>query len=1059
MKKIFLLFSLSILFWFAVSQDIYSDFIDDINISILSWEKNDYEFNQKLRTWAQIPIMTEELKDKYKKVWVEVRYKWKIFLAKLDPIWEHQQHFMLGKVWSFSLEFNDSSLFWNLKIKLYPIYAKWLNHYAVGLVAKEFWFPIQSQKFANIYFNWKKEWLYYIVENFNKDFLINNSLDENVEIYEEANSFIPSGSIFTWYKDQVLYWKKKIKVDNSWDFLNNAFVLFKSKKIDIIKYLFDLDNLLKINSVHVLAWSHHQDYLHNNILFYNRSKGVLWFLLWDNFLHNTMWDKNMIDEYYNYLIEFLLEDPQYFYKRNKLLYDYVSNKNLIKNTELTLEGLYNKISSLDTTGSPLSKDVWYYYTDNVAKIKAVLSKIDVDVYKNSSELVVKNYGFAPVEINIPDINYKYILYPYLKFDRNKMFSKALIDSEELKIKILWTIYNIEFKNILTNEKKNYKYSDLLMVPSSKSNIVPAKETLISSYINNYWLQIKLNNNNYLFGSILLRSNLNGTKFSIPDYFSKKWKFDLYFDENENSIIDEKDPIIDYLIKDWKIYFELPGLIKNWQIFIIWWKNYILQSWAYNVKSDYQYFEQLNDYENNLQTENITYEINWVVNKPILDNKVAVDLYYEWLKYLDVNKLWIKVDKNKKESELFWKEIKINYNWNSIIAKFEKIEDNYAYFDFTWDKFVFSPIPLPNDIWGPISPKILRTMEIEFEKWMKTYLDFEKLIIDYDDIKWNKRELEIKNFYDKSNIYKFEKIDNSIITKISNNMYRIKSWNYELNDTIILPKGSVLTIDPWTIILMWEWVSILSYWQINSLWTKLRPIIIKSKDMKKSFGTVWLMQESAIWKFRNTYFIKWWSAFINWIDISWMLSAHYAKNISIDNCIFALSQSDDWLNIKNSKFEVKNSIFFKNSADWFDVDFWLTWSQIINNKFLENWNDWLDLSYSDIIIRWNTMQWNGDKWISVWERTKSLILNNTISKNNIWIEIKDESSPYIFDNTINNNNVWINLYIKKQLYWAPYWILYWNKILNNEIKQADGWALKQLSYPESVQIKNQYLSNK
>ncbi|MFZ5341535.1 MAG: hypothetical protein ACOZBL_03105 [Patescibacteria group bacterium] len=65
----------------------------------------------------------------------------------------------------------------------------------------------------------------------------------------------------------------------------------------------------------------------------------------------------MIDEYYNYLIEFLLEDPQYFYKRNKLLYDYVSNKNLIKNTELTLEGLYNKISSLDTTGSPLSKDV------------------------------------------------------------------------------------------------------------------------------------------------------------------------------------------------------------------------------------------------------------------------------------------------------------------------------------------------------------------------------------------------------------------------------------------------------------------------------------------------------------------------------------------------------------------------------------------------------------------------------------------------------------------------------------------------------------------------------
>ncbi|MFZ5341534.1 MAG: hypothetical protein ACOZBL_03100 [Patescibacteria group bacterium] len=50
-----------------------------------------------------------------------------------------------------------------------------------------------------------------------------------------------------------MYWKKKIKVDNSWDFLNNAFVLFKSKKIDIIKYLFDLDNLLKINSVHVLA--------------------------------------------------------------------------------------------------------------------------------------------------------------------------------------------------------------------------------------------------------------------------------------------------------------------------------------------------------------------------------------------------------------------------------------------------------------------------------------------------------------------------------------------------------------------------------------------------------------------------------------------------------------------------------------------------------------------------------------------------------------------------------------------------------------------------------------
>lgn len=446
-----------------------------------------------------------------------------------------------------------------------------------------------------------------------------------------------------------------------------------------------------------------------------------------------------------------------------------------------------------------------------------------------------------------------------------------------------------------------------------------------------------------------------------------------------------------------------------------------------------------------------------INDVIIWEKVSLLNKYEcyiWIIKINNEKLKIRWNINPKEIKKFIEKSQIKfetdmvpsftYNWKSITySKIENKKNDYL-INLNW---------LNNEDLEKISSD--EWLIIEYKA--KDKIDFKWTFYNpylQEQIKIISRIENSKLFENLDNISKFKEFENLYL---SWNIYTFKEKTNVVNKNIVLPKWSIINIEAWTIIKLWKWVSIISYGEIISQWTKKKPIIFISKNKKDAFWTIWLTQEDSIANFKYTYFINGWynlETIVNGIRYTWTVSIHYAKNINIDNCIFAYSQSDDGLNIKRSKFNVTNNIFTYNSWDWFDVDFWQNWSIIKWNKFLKNWNDWLDLSWSHILVENNLMKFNWDKWISVWENsTNTIINNNKITNNNKWIEIKDNSDVYIWNNKILNNKIWLNLYQKKIFFWPAKAKLY-NNVINWDINKKiniNNWSnyinINKLEYME------------
>jgi parallel beta-helix repeat protein len=256
----------------------------------------------------------------------------------------------------------------------------------------------------------------------------------------------------------------------------------------------------------------------------------------------------------------------------------------------------------------------------------------------------------------------------------------------------------------------------------------------------------------------------------------------------------------------------------------------------------------------------------------------------------------------------------------------------------------------------------------------------------------------------------------LFTKINNQEVRLRSGAYYFNKTIIIPKDVKLTIEPGVNLYLGNATSIVSYGPVKAIGSTARPIkveAIKDGDKWGTFAVVGAKKSRS--EFDNTFFSDGSGAIIHGIKFTGMLALH-DSDVNILNSRFENAGDDDALNIKKANFTVKNSQFTNNAFDALDIDFSegeVTDSVFVSSEDIDS--DAIDLSFSKVLIKGNSIDQFGDKGISVGERSLPTIEDNIITNCQIGIAVKDESYADIKNSTLSENATGVSLYRKKQVF--------------------------------------------
>ena len=242
----------------------------------------------------------------------------------------------------------------------------------------------------------------------------------------------------------------------------------------------------------------------------------------------------------------------------------------------------------------------------------------------------------------------------------------------------------------------------------------------------------------------------------------------------------------------------------------------------------------------------------------------------------------------------------------------------------------------------------------------------------------------------------------------NNIISFNENLIRLTKDLVVPKNKELIVRSGQEIFL-DNASIISYGSVKFNGTKSKPIRIYSEKNKKS--AILLSNSSDINIFKNVKFEKLSSK----IKEDYLTGAItiYKSEVLFENCTFDENFSEDFLNIVESKFLIKYSLFKNSKFDMLDSDF--SNGSVINSKFLNSGNDALDFSGSKVELIDLKINLSGDKAISIGEKSELMINNINIDNSVTGIAVKDESKVKILKTKISNSNTGISSYIKKKYY--------------------------------------------
>lgn len=238
----------------------------------------------------------------------------------------------------------------------------------------------------------------------------------------------------------------------------------------------------------------------------------------------------------------------------------------------------------------------------------------------------------------------------------------------------------------------------------------------------------------------------------------------------------------------------------------------------------------------------------------------------------------------------------------------------------------------------------------------------------------------------------------------------------IRENVVVPSTVRFILKPGTLLRMGEGASILSYAPVTAIGYKESPIRIVAADDTESWGVFAVLNSAEPSALQWVEASDGGEAFINGAFFSGMLAFHNSP-VTVVDTIIRNAHGDDGMNLKYVYVDVNRVRFERNSADGLDIDMALS-GVVENSLFLENGNDGIDISWSPIIIRNIESADNGDKCISVGERSTPLIYDTILRGCPIGIAVKDDSHAKLERVTLENNGIAANAYIKKMFFKEP-----------------------------------------
>lgn len=238
----------------------------------------------------------------------------------------------------------------------------------------------------------------------------------------------------------------------------------------------------------------------------------------------------------------------------------------------------------------------------------------------------------------------------------------------------------------------------------------------------------------------------------------------------------------------------------------------------------------------------------------------------------------------------------------------------------------------------------------------------------------------------------------------------------LNETVIIPSTVRLTVKPGATIRLGKGVSILSYAPATLIGYKELPIRFFAENPEEPWGVFAVLNVTEPSAIQWSEFADGGEAFLNGAFFSGMVAFHNSP-VTVVDTIIRNAHGDDGLNLKYVYVDINRVRFERNSFDGLDIDMALS-GVVENSLFLENGNDGMDISWSPIVIRNIESAHNGDKCLSVGERSTPLIYDTILRDCPTGIAVKDDSHAKLERVQFEQNGTAIAAYIKKPFFAEP-----------------------------------------
>lgn len=235
----------------------------------------------------------------------------------------------------------------------------------------------------------------------------------------------------------------------------------------------------------------------------------------------------------------------------------------------------------------------------------------------------------------------------------------------------------------------------------------------------------------------------------------------------------------------------------------------------------------------------------------------------------------------------------------------------------------------------------------------------------------------------------------------------------ITDTVIVPEGVPLVIQPGTDLRLAPEVNFLMYGGLTALGRPDARIRIHGDASGRPWDTFAAVRPPEPVHLRHVDVRDGGQGHINGMLFTGGLAVHNG-DLVLENVRVTDMASEDGINIKNGRLEMSDSLVARTASDGIDVDFGTGF--IRDSHFKDIAGDGIDFSgTTDFVVSGTRVDGTGDKCFSVGEASAPTIVNNLMKGCVRGLSTKDRSSPRVAFNTFLGNKVAIEALRKKPMF--------------------------------------------